>query len=383
MASWAGRFLLHARRALAVACAAILLVACGMRPDEATPQIIALQPAEAVTFSGPSPVLKQGPANDTLNILALSGGGADGAFGAGILIGWTQSGKRPTFDVVTGVSTGAFMAALAFLGPKYDRTLAELYTNQTNDSVYIQKGPEGLLSDSVLDNTPLKRQIERIVTKEFVAEVAAEHAAGRRLYIATTNLDSGDLVIWDMGLIASGNRADRVQTFQKILRASAAVPGFFMPVYIKPQKGIEQRQAHVDGAVKAPVLIGDFMFKSPAKQRNLYVVINGSLARLNNTGPVKPTVSEIGKKSIVELLRSLSQATLYQGYVTARNSGAEFNLVSVPDAVMASTDALDFNPAKMRELFRVGQEIGKKGGPWLKEPPNLAALQRVSAPAGR
>ena len=383
MASWAGRFLLHARRALAVACAAILLAACGMRPDEATPQIIALQPAEAVTLSGPSPVLKQGPAKDTLNILALSGGGADGAFGAGILIGWTQSGKRPTFDVVTGVSTGAFMAALAFLGPKYDRTLAELYTNQTNDSVYIQKGPEGLLSDSVLDNTPLKRQIERIVTKEFVAEVAAEHAAGRRLYIATTNLDSGDLVIWDMGLIASGNRADRVQTFQKILRASAAVPGFFMPVYIKPQKGIEQRQAHVDGAVKAPVLIGDFMFKSPAKQRNLYVVINGSLARLNNTGPVKPTVSEIGKKSIVELLRSLSQATLYQGYVTARNSGAEFNLVSVPDAVMASTDALDFNPAKMRELFRVGQEIGKKGGPWLKEPPNLAALQRVSAPAGR
>lgn len=383
MASWAGSILSHSLRALAAGLVLSLLSACGMRPDEASPQIVALQPTEAVSLSGPSPLLKPGPTKTTVNILALSGGGADGAFGAGLLIGWTQSGKRPMFDVVTGVSTGAFMAALAFLGPKYDKTLADLYTNQTNDSVYIQKGPEGLLSDSVLDNTPLKRQIERIVTKEFVAEVAAEYAAGRRLYIATTNLDSGDLVIWDMGLIASGDRTDRVQTFQKILRASAAVPGFFMPVYIKPQKGIEQRQAHVDGAVKAPVLIGDFMFKSPAKQRNLYVVINGSLARLNNTGPVKPTVSEIGKKSIVELLRSLSQATLYQGYVTAKNSGADFNLVSVPDAVMASADALDFNPTKMRELFRVGQEIGKKGGPWAKEPPNLAALQRINVPAAR
>lgn len=381
MASWAGRFLFVALRALGFSAGVLLLAACAMRPDEAAPQIIALQPTEAVPLSGPSPILKPGPAKDTLNILALSGGGADGAFGAGILIGWSQSGKRPKFDVVTGVSTGAFMAALAFLGPKYDKALADLYTNQTNSSIYIQKGPEAILSDSLLDNTPLKQQIERLVTREFVAEVAAEHAAGRRLYIATTNLDSGDLVIWDMGLIASGDRADRVQTFQKILRASAAVPGFFMPVYIKPQKGIEQRQAHVDGAVKAPVLIGDFMFKSPAKQRNLYVVINGSLARLNNTGPIKPTVSEIGKKSIIELLRSLSQATLYQGYVTARNSGAEFNLAAVPDAVMTSADALDFNPAKMRELFRAGQEFGKKGGPWAKEPPRLEALQRVSAPA--
>ncbi|KAB2849978.1 MAG: hypothetical protein F9K44_06320 [Hyphomicrobiaceae bacterium] len=379
---WTANGLLLAARAIALG-AALLVSACGMRPDEAAPQILTLQPSESIPLSGPSPLVKPGPAKDVLNILALSGGGADGAFGAGVLNGWSQSGKRPKFDVVTGVSAGAFMAALAFLGPKYDKTLADLYTNQTNSSIYIQKGPEALLSDSLLDNTPLKQQIERIVTKEFVAEVAAEHAAGRRLYIATTNLDSGDLVIWDMGQIATGDRADRVQMFQKILRASAAVPGFFMPVYIKPQKGIQQRQAHVDGAVKAPVLIGDFMFKSPARQRNLYVVINGSLAKLNNTGPIKPSVSEIGKKSIVELLRSLSQATIYQGYVTAKNAKTEFNLVAVPDAVMTSADALDFNPLKMRELFRLGLEFGKKGGPWLKEPPRLEALQRVSAPAAR
>lgn len=60
--------------------------------------------------------------------LALSGGGADGAFGAGILNGWTTTGRRPEFTVVSGASTGALMAPFAFLGPAYDDVIKDIYT---------------------------------------------------------------------------------------------------------------------------------------------------------------------------------------------------------------------------------------------------------------
>jgi predicted acylesterase/phospholipase RssA len=313
-------------------------------------------------------------------ILALSGGGADGAYGAGILVGWGSTGKRPRFDIVTGVSTGAFMAALAFAGPKYDAQLRELYTNRSNADIYIDKGAAGLATESLFDDTPLRKEIERVVTKSFLADIAAEHAAGRRLYIATTNLDAGDLVVWDMGQIASGNRADPLQMFQKVLRASAAVPGFFPPVYIKPQKGNEQRQAHVDGGLKAPVLIRSVLFEQPARQRSLYVVINGTLGRLNAKKAIEANVKDIGRKSITELLRTNLESVLYQGYVLARNSSTDFNLTAIPDTATAANDALDFDKTKMRALFRLGYDFGRAGNGWQKEPPRLSDLERVATP---
>lgn len=358
---------------------ALVLAACSARPVESL-AIRTELPAEAVQISGfvadaaiPSKAGAQ-------NVLALSGGGADGAFGAGVLVGWSETGKRPQFDIVTGVSTGAFMATLAFLGPLHDSALRELYTNQSNDTILINKGVGGLLTESLYDETPLKKLIEKIVTKEFLREVAAAHADGRRLYIATTNLDGGELVVWDMGKIATGNRADPVLMFQKILRASAAVPGLFPPVYIKPVKGKELRQAHVDGGVKAPVLIRNFMFETPARERNLYVVINGSLNRLNATDAVEANLADIGKKSITEIMRSLMDTTIYQGYVAARNSNTDFRLVAIPDEVKPSAEALDFNNAKMRELFEIGRKVWQQPDPWLKEPPRLERFERVGAP---
>jgi len=68
--------------------------------------------------------------------LALSGGGADGAFGAGVIVGWTASGKRPEFALVSGVSIGALIAPYAFLGPSYDAQLRENFESITAADVF-------------------------------------------------------------------------------------------------------------------------------------------------------------------------------------------------------------------------------------------------------
>ena len=222
----------------------IILTACvATRPPESA-EFRNVTPSEAVAIndkimSGNAQPLST--PRDTLTILALSGGSADGAFGVGVLNGWTKTGRRPNFDIVTGSSTGALISIFAFLGPKYDALLKNLYLSQTNSSIFRNKGFAGFFSESLFDNEPLKKQIEEIITEKILDEVAIEHKKGRRLYVATTNLDAGELVVWDMGLIASGGaagRADRIQFFQKILRASAAIPVFFPPVFLKPLRGV-------------------------------------------------------------------------------------------------------------------------------------------------
>src|SRR5206468_5122524 len=135
------------------------------------------------------------------NVLVLSGGGAYGAYPAGILCGWTEAGTRPSFDVVTGVSTGALVATLAFLGPARDPDLRRFYTTVTNKDVFAERRPEvaGVLGESLADSAPLERLINSVADEKLLAEVAAEHAKGRRLYVGTTHLDSRRLVVWDMG----------------------------------------------------------------------------------------------------------------------------------------------------------------------------------------
>ena len=311
------------------------------------------------------------------NVLALSGGGADGAFGAGVLVGWSQAGNRPRFDIVTGVSTGAFMASLAFAGPEYDPVLQDAYTTVRNDDIYEKKSVAGVFSDSLLDDTPLKEKIESIVTEEFLDRVAAEHRAGRRLYVATTNLDSGEIVVWDLGFIAASDYSKRVELYRRVLRASAAVPGLFKPIYIQPSQASEAKQMHVDGAIKAPLLLRGFMLKQPAQQRHVYVIVNGQISIANADKAVKPEVLDISRKSIEELLRGLLHKTVYQAYVTTRQSKASFALMSIPENVRASPNGLTFDPDIMKRLFEVGRSFGRSGGGWNSEPPRLEDLERI------
>ena len=349
----------------------ILLAACASRPDEGK-AIRTVLPIEAVDPASPkdSPVQRLRDNNHT--ILALSAGGADGAFGAGVIAGWTASGNRPKFDVVTGVSTGALLSVLTFLGPQYDTLARELYTTQTNDQIFKSRGLNGLFSDSLYDNSPLKAQIEKYITADILAKVAAEHQKGRRLYVATTNLDAGQLVIWDMGEIALGRRADPVQHFQKVLRASAAVPVFFQPVYIKPQRGVQLRQAHVDGGVKEPILYANFMGRSAAPNKDLYMIVNGSTRRFNDSVPVKPNLASIAQKTIFELMRELQSDTVYRHYIRAQNSGIRFHLTSIPDEIPISEKSLDFDPKRMQLLYDAGYKIGLSGADnWNTKPPSV------------
>ena len=190
----------------------VVLSACvAVRPLESR-AIRSITPAEAVAINEEPNAGTQATLmgqRDRVTILALSGGGADGAYGVGVLNGWTQTGTRPQFDIVTGVSTGALMSVFAFLGPSYDEMLKRLYINQSESDIFRPRGVTALLSDSIYDNEPLKRQIETFVTQQILDQVAAQHNAGRRLYVATTNLDAGELVVWDMGLLARGGAGGR------------------------------------------------------------------------------------------------------------------------------------------------------------------------------
>lgn len=362
-------------RLLAVGVLVVALSACvAARPKEA-PAIRTLQPMEAVDTNATSAqifnVARPADEDDGVHtVLALSAGGADGAYGAGVLTGWTKSGTRPQFDVVTGVSTGALMAVLAFLGTEYDSMLESFYTTQTNDKIY--KAGTGFFGESLYDNGPLKEQISAFVTQEVLDRIAAEHAKGRRLYVATTNLDAGVLVIWDMGEIANGGRSDDVQHFQKVLRASAAVPAYFPPVYIKPQRGIQLRQSHVDGGVKEPVLVKGFMFPEGKGKKELYMIINGNTTRLNASSPVSGKAMDVAKKSIVELMRQLQNDALYRDYVLAKNTGAKFYMTQIPDNIPLSEEGLNFEQARMQRLYNAGYQDGLKGpNNWHRDPPGL------------
>ncbi|MEM1039903.1 MAG: patatin-like phospholipase family protein [Pseudomonadota bacterium] len=368
----------------------LALTGCVSRPPESK-AIRAITPTEAVDLQNASltPASmtqriasgQRAGASGTLSILALSGGGSDGAYGVGVLNGWTRTGTRPEFDIVTGVSTGALMSVFAFLGPQYDAKLRQLYISQEDSDIFVKRGLGGVFGDSLLDNTPLKRQIEKHITHAVLAEVAQQHALGRRLYVATTNLDASKSVVWDMGLLASGagpGRTNALQLFQKVLRASAAIPVLFPPVYIKPKRGVQLRQAHVDGAVKAPVLLSDFIFKRPAQRRELYVIINGSLAQENSFQAVAPNLKDIASMSVSGLLNELTQQVVYRGYVRARNSGTAFRITAIPDSVPVATDPLAFDQKRLRMLYELGEQSAQKPGFWWTAPPTLRKYDRVA-----
>ena len=337
--------------------------------------------AAVALFDKPDPARDRAQRVDTLEVLALSGGGADGAFGAGVLVGWTETGRRPKFDVVTGVSTGALQSTFAFLGSEYDDQLKTLYTCTCSSDIFAHKGVvSGLLSESLMDTEALGAKLEQVLTDDVLDKVAAQHRAGRRLYVGTTNLDAGVVTVWDMGKIASSEHAWRGHLYREILRASAAVPGFFQPVLIHPHEDgqDEKGQMHVDGGVKAPILLRSFMLQRPARSKNVYMLVNGGMRLTTEQMAVSSSVMSIAKKSISEMLRGLLYKTIYQGYVVSRQSRASFNLGYVPDAVPETKNPLEFDPVEMRALFEAGREAVRRPDFWKSEPPRLEQTERIA-----
>lgn len=311
--------------------------------------------------------------------LSLSGGGDDGAFGAGLLVGWSQRGDRPKFDLVTGVSTGALLAPFAYLGKDYDPVLTYVYTQTSPDQIYKMRWLLSVFtSDGVADTTPLLDLIAKYVDADFLRKVAYEHQAnGRWLLIGTTNIDAGIPVVWNMGKIASIGTPEALDLFRKIMLASASIPGAFPPVMFDVAvDGETYHEMHVDGGVSAQVFLyptaaaksADSAGIVRSKKRDAYIIRNSRLDQ--DKEDVERNTISVVKRSISQLIQAQGLGDIYQIYQTTQKDRVGFNLAFIgPD--FKATRKVEFDPEYMKALYQYAYNRAIKGYPWAKNPPGL------------
>lgn len=311
--------------------------------------------------------------------LALSGGGSDGAFGAGVLTGWSARGDRPRFDIVTGVSAGAIIAPFAFLGPAYDAKLREVWTRYRSDQIITAQIVPGLLGGSALaDTKPLADLIAQYIDRRMLAAIAAEYRKGRMLLVGTTNLDAQRPVVWNMGGIAASGHPEAAELFRRVILASAAIPGIFPPVNIAVRAGGRTfEEMHVDGGTTRDVFISpmdvalrsfDGLYDAPPIRR-IHVIQNGKI------GPEYAAVTQqtipISMRAIYTLMKSQNRGELYRVWRIAEDAGADFNLIWVPRNFQQAPSG-PFDPQYQAALFDLGFALGKSGDTWAKRPPSAA-----------
>ena len=321
---------------------------------------------EQIAIPPPSP-------GEPLRVLALSGGGDDGAYGAGFLNGWSQTGERPQFAVVTGVSTGALIAPFALLGPEYDDELKRAYTEITPDDIFKDRFALAIpFSISVATTAPLEELIARFATDAVIDAVAEEHRKGRRLFVGTVSLDRPGNAIWDMGAIAAGDAPGRYALFRRVLLASSSVPVQFPPVLIEMvTDGRRISELHVDGGAIAtlmatPPVANDQALQETQSPTELYLLVNGKM-----TGKfelIEAGLPSIARRTLEIMLFSSLQERVASAYVWARSTGAEYNLTYIEQDFDAGEHDL-FEQDYMRTLFDYGVERGRALA-WQDRPPS-------------
>jgi predicted acylesterase/phospholipase RssA len=317
--------------------------------------------------------------NSPANYLSLSGGGDDGAYGAGLLIGWSERGDRPQFNLVTGISTGALIAPFAFMGKDYDPVLREVYTKYGPRDIFIQRGLiSGILGDGLSDTTPLYRLISKYIDQEFLKKVANEYSTKNRwLLIGTTNLDAGVPVVWNMGKIASIGTPQALELFRKIMLASASIPGAFSPVFFDFEvDGKSLHEMHVDGGAITQVFLYPSALSQKAKdlnlklqkQRNAFIIRNARLDpqwRETERGTLS-----IVQRAISSLIQTQGIGDLYRIYHNTQMDGVSFNLAFI-GSDFKFPHKTDFDTAYMQALFDYGYKQGLDGKEWQKYPPGF------------
>jgi len=319
--------------------------------------------------------IKIGASNGSVvNLLAISGGGADGAFGAGLLCGWTLHGDRPSFQIVTGVSTGALSSPFAFLGSEYDDRLREAYTTLHDSDVFLVRNVFGLLrGDSLATTGPLYETISKFVDQPVLDAVAREHIGGRRLFVMTTNLDAQIPVVWNMGAIAVSGQPDALDLFRRIILASASIPIAFPPQYIEVEaNGENYTEMHVDGGVMGQV----FLHLPPlenasdrALHKNLraYIIRNSKV--VGEYTAMTPLIIPILTRTLASLVSTQGIGNLYEIYEKTQRSGAEYRLAFVADEFEVDHHDM-FEPEAMKKMFDNAFSLAEKGYPWLMRPPD-------------
>jgi predicted acylesterase/phospholipase RssA len=401
-------------RSLSLSLALALLAGCVTTPRQAAPPAlidaavpdgfernVRVLSIDRVGFERESPVLLQGirrAADGTLDILALSGGGAGGAFGAGALVGLDRAHARPRFELVTGVSAGALIAPFAFLGPDWDAQLVEAFTGQA--SANLQRSPAMSVASRLLfpqgfgKHDPLAALVDHYVSDAMIAAVAREWAGGRRLIVATTDLDKQETVLWDMGAIAARGGTAARKLFRDVLVASASVPGVFPPVLIRVHEGSRHyEEMHVDGGVTTSLFAAPLIAQilpvnlTLLHGAHLYVIVNGQLV-------AAPSTTRLSTPAILE--RSFSAQTTYKTRETlaltlgfAERYGLHLRVSEIPgDYPFGSF--IDFRPQHLRALFDYAAGCAAQGRLWMTpaqsirrnlEPPRPSARGAVDCPA--
>ena len=313
--------------------------------------------------------------NKPFAYLALSGGGGDGAFGAGILNGWSESGTRPDFTV--GVSTGALIAPFAFLGPAYDPTLKEMYTSGLASSFASSPNLFGaVFGSAVFDGQPLRDAISHYTTAELLEAIATEHAKGRRLFVMTTDLDAARPVLWNMGEIASARTPRALALFRQVLTASASVPVAFPPALITASSdGKPIEEMHVDGGVSSQVFtFPDRLLMQTNTSRGIaasrpavYIVMNGRIA--TDFQPVENSAKAIAIRSLGMKSKREIQSYLSATYQFAKHNGLAFNMTAI-DAAVPEGQGAGFDTDYMRSLYELGYGSARAGRFWSQTPPS-------------
>jgi predicted acylesterase/phospholipase RssA len=310
--------------------------------------------------------------------LAISGGGANGAFGAGLLVGWTEAGTRPEFTVVTGISTGALIAPFAFLGPSYDTKLREIYTKySTRDLIRKHNILTILTGNAVVTTEPLESLLEKYYDNRMMESIAAEHRKGRTLFIGTTDLDAGRPVIWNIGSIAASGDPRALELIHKVIMASSAIPVVFPPVFIEVEaSGLRYDEMHVDGGTTSQVFLypAGLNWRLIAEKLDVrgtpivYLIRNAFLEPEREA--VIPKLSSIAGRSIGSLIRTQGIGDMYRIYVSAKRDGMDYKLAYIPSSFREKPAEI-FDPEYMVKLFDLGYGLAKSGYAWDKAPPGF------------
>lgn len=344
----------------------------------------ALAPAEAprivpagLTLS--SPAVGELKLRPPRHVLALSSGGLYGAYSSGFLAGWSDTGTRPEFDVVTGVSTGALIAPLAFLGPEFDDRMQQLYTSIRAEDVFkIRAWVTIPFKDAVASSAPLRKLIESQVTPELMERVAAEHRKGRRLYVGTTNLNTRRLVVWDMGAIAARPCPEGCRLFRDVLLASCSVPGMLPPVpFTVEVDGQTITELHADGGVSSQIFVPPIVFKTaggdgktPGTGGNLYAVVSGKL--YPDATPVKQRVLPILGATTGTIMYAHCRSELMSLYGQAKLAGMTYHLTALRQDLLVNADtSMTFNQEEMTRLYAEGVRDGLAGPGWRCDPRDI------------
>ncbi|CNI99972.1 putative lipoprotein [Yersinia aldovae] len=318
--------------------------------------------------------------------LALSGGGPNGAFGAGFLNGWTKTGKRPIFKVVSGVSTGALIAPFAFLGADYDQALHDFYTTTTTRDIFHL---DNLLfrlffRESLADTSPLSQLIDSHITPQLMNQIAKAHQNGRRLYIGTVDLDSQRFIVWNMGLIAIKGTPEALTLFRQVMLASSSVPVAFSPVFFDVvANGKHYDEMHVDGGVAARVFYNGGVYSSKVvraragltnSKEDIYIIHNGQL------GPQPEPTPRLVRNIALRTLDSTSKAALvgdlYRIYAFSLAEQTGFHWITIP-ADVDINGAEIFDPVKMERLYQAGYTLALQGPKWSLRPPGAIELREL------